>query len=346
MKSAPTTSLPNVTTAPIEAFLTAISAERGASSNTIEAYRRDLERAQAFCRTTGRQLAEASRQDLRGYLGNLAADGLSPSTRSRHVSSLRQFFKFLILEGLRDDDPTQGLQAPRHAKPIPRTLTVEEVDKLLAAASAMTTHTVGRDRLRAVRIHCLLEMLYATGMRITELVTLPYSVLQGDSRVLVIRGKGGRERLVPLNSAAHDALAAYLAEADRGLDGGRELKPSKWLFPARSDTGHITRQAVARDLKHVAEAARIDPERVSPHVLRHAFASHLLNRGADLRAVQQLLGHADISTTEIYTHVLDERLKALVHAHHPLAQLTERGIEAGEGEVEYGPDSNQVVPKA
>lgn len=305
----------------IDAFLAALAAERGASTNTLEAYRRDLERAQEFCTSVGSSLLEAAPDNLRAHLNSLAAAGLSASTRTRHISSLRQFYGFLVLDGIRNDDPARRLEAPKQFKPIPRILSVAEVDRLLTVARRLTEEARGRDRLRALRTHCLVEMLYATGMRITELVTLPRSAVKGDTRVLLIRGKGGRERMVPLNTAAREALEAYLAEAERGLDGGRGLKASKWLFPARSETGHVTRQAVARDLKEIAESADVDPERVSPHVLRHAFATHLLNRGADLRAVQQLLGHADISTTEIYTHVLDERLKALVHTHHPLAKL-------------------------
>lgn len=307
-------------------FLTALAAERGASENTLAAYRRDLERAAHFmAATAGKDLPHAGIDDLRAYLANLATDGLSATSRARHLSTLRQFFQFLQREDLREDDPTRGLQSPKAAKPLPRTLTVAEVDLLLASARAMAEAATGRERLRTRRIHCLLEMLYATGLRITELVTLPRSVLRGDTRVLFVRGKGGRERMVPLNDAARQALALYLEDADRGADGGSGLRHSKWLFAARSQEGHVTRQSVARDLKDVAEAAGIAPDRVSPHVLRHAFASHLLDRGADLRAVQQLLGHADISTTEIYTHVLDERLRKLVNTHHPLAARTGAG---------------------
>ncbi|MEM9028528.1 MAG: site-specific tyrosine recombinase XerD [Pseudomonadota bacterium] len=305
---------------PVSAFLTALAAERGAAENTIAAYRSDFERAAAFLGGGPTHLSRATANDLSAYVTHLADAGLSPKTRARHISSLRQFFRFLVLEGTIGIDPSRGLEAPKQAKSLPRSLTVAEVESLLSAARGQAAKATGREKLRALRIYCLLEMLYATGLRITELISLPRTVLRGDPRLLMIRGKGGRERLVPMNDAARTALAAYLDFAAQGSDGGSGLKSSKWLFAARSQHGHVTRQAVARDLKHVADAAGIDPDRVSPHVLRHAFASHLLDRGADLRAVQQLLGHADISTTEIYTHVLDERLKALVATHHPLAQ--------------------------
>jgi integrase/recombinase XerD len=201
-------------------------------------------------------------------------------------------------------------------------LSVAEVDRLITAAEERTRSVTGRERVRALRLHALLEMLYATGMRVSELITLPANVLAGDPRVLTIRGKGGRERLVPLNDAAQAALARYLAIGENGEPDVSRRIASRWLFPSRGAAGHYTRQRLGQELKDLAETAGIDPERVSPHVLRHAFASHLLDRGADLRSVQQLLGHADISTTEIYTHVLEERLKQLVFRHHPLAART------------------------
>ena len=210
-------------------------------------------------------------------------------------------------------DPTSGLQGPKKQRALPKVLSIAEVDRLLAVSQNQCEGQEGRAFFRALRFHCLLEILYATGMRVSELVGLPRSVLRGEKRVLTIKGKGGRERLVPLNATARSALDAFLGVSGR-------FDNSEWLFPSKSALGHVTRQGFAQDLKEVAEAAGIAPERVSPHVLRHAFASHLLDRGADLRAVQQLLGHADISTTEIYTHVLQERLKALVNAHHPLAK--------------------------
>ncbi len=314
----------------IAEFLSALAAERGASENTLEAYRRDLERAVVSIVTPGDKLSNATDAQLRGYLASLAAEGLAPASRARHLSALRQFFQYQLAEGAIAVDPTRGIDPPKASKPLPRTLTVNEVDKLLATAARLASDAQpGRDRLKARRTSCILEMLYATGMRISELVTLPRSVLRGDERVMIITGKGGRERMVPLSNAARDALYAYLEDVGRGADGGSGLTHSKWLFPARGATGHLSRQAAGRDIKEVAEVAGLDPDRLSPHVLRHAFASHLLDRGADLRAVQQLLGHADISTTEIYTHVLDARLKALVQEHHPLAVLRASASEPG-----------------
>ena len=222
-------------------------------------------------------------------------------------------FKFLNNEAVIDLDPASGLTGPKRQRPLPKTLSVAEVDRLLDVSAKRSDGQEGRALFRALRSHALLELLYATGMRVTELVSLPRSVLRGDKRVFTIKGKGGRERLVPLNPSARDALDRYLSVAGR-------FDNSPWLFPSKAADGHVTRQAFAGDLKDVAEAAGLDPDRISPHVLRHAFASHLLDRGADLRAVQQLLGHADISTTEIYTHVLEERLKKLVAEHHPLAK--------------------------
>jgi integrase/recombinase XerD len=245
----------------------------------------------------------------------LSEAGLSASSRARALSAVRQLYKFLVAEGQVTDDPTEGHAGPRRKRPLPKTLSVAEVDKLIAAAARRTESCDGIELARALRLYCLIEMLYATGMRVSELVSLPRSVLAGDARVLTIKGKGGRERLVPLNPSARAALDRYLA-----VTTGEGRVSSKWLFPSKSAEGHLTRQRFAQDLKLVAEEAGLDAERVSPHVLRHAFASHLLDRGADLRSVQRLLGHADISTTEIYTHVLEERLKKLVHEHHPLAK--------------------------
>jgi len=305
---------------PIESFLEARQAERGLAVNTCDAYRRDLEQARAHLAAVGISLTSATTDDLRGYLTSLGDDGLSPATRARHLSSLRQLYRFLEAEGVIAQDPTRALDVPQAAQRLPKTLSVAEVDRLIGAAHAQVAEAGdARDRLAALRFVCLVELLYATGMRVSELVSLPRAVLRGDRRALMIKGKGGRERLVPLNTAARDALDAYIAASDGGAAGALAGDRARWLFPARSDTGHVTRQSFARDLKSLATAAGIEANRVSPHVLRHAFASHLLDRGADLRAVQTLLGHADISTTQIYTHVLEERLKALVHTHHPLA---------------------------
>lgn len=303
----------DVTAAAIADFLDMIDAERGASQNTRDAYARDLNDYAAFLSSRAIGAPDADGATLQAYIAKLADDGLAPASRARRLSCVRQFYKFLRLDGVVERDPTHGLSAPRKQRTLPKILSVAEVDHLMRAAAARVDGTTGREQFRALRFQCLLEMLYATGMRVSELVSLPRNILRGDPRVLTIRGKGGRERLVPLNPQARDVLLRF-------LDMSGPATSSRHLFPAQSAEGHVTRQGFALELKQVAEAAGIDPVRVSPHVLRHAFASHLLDRGADLRTVQQLLGHADISTTEIYTHVLQERLKKLVEDHHPLAQ--------------------------
>lgn len=297
----------------ISLFLEMLAAERGAAQNTLDAYRRDLDDYAGFFGARGRPLEAADSKDIQAYLQQLTDAGLSPASRARRLSAVRQLYKFLAAEGVVDGDPAAGLAGPKKARALPRVLSIAEVDLLIATAAKRIEGTEAHERFRALRFLCLLEMLYATGMRVSELVSLPRSVLRGDKRVMTIKGKGGRERLVPLNPAAQAALEGYLAVAGRHDN-------SPWLLASKSDAGHVTRQGFALELKDVAEAAGLDVERVSPHVLRHAFASHLLDRGADLRAVQQLLGHADISTTEIYTHVLQERLKKIVNEHHPLAK--------------------------
>ncbi len=297
----------------LAAFLEMIAAERGAAQNTLDAYSRDLAEFLAFLDGRSRTAVSADTKDIQAYLHAIMEDGLAPASRARRLSSIRQFYKFLSSESVVTIDPTLGLSGPKKARTLPKVLSVAEVDRLIGAAAKRVDGQDGRALFRALRFLCLLEVLYATGMRVSELVSLPRSVLRGDPRVLTIKGKGGRERLVPLNPAAREALERYLAVSGR-------FDNSPWLFASKSAEGHVTRQGFALDLKDVAHDAGLDPERVSPHVLRHAFASHLLDRGADLRAVQQLLGHADISTTEIYTHVLQERLKALVNEHHPLAK--------------------------
>jgi integrase/recombinase XerD len=298
----------------IRNFLEMLSAERGAAANTIAAYQRDCDALLGFLDTRGKSLTQTDSRDVQAYIQSLSQEGLAAASRARRLSSVRQLFKFLAAESIIDADPSEGMAGPKRERPLPRTLSVAEVDRLIVAAAKQAEGQDGRALFRALRFYCLLEILYATGMRVSELVSLPRSVLRGDPRVLTIKGKGGRERLVPLNPAARAALDRYLAVAGR-------FDNSPWLFASKSAEGHVTRQGFAVDLKACAGEAGLDPERVSPHVLRHAFASHLLDRGADLRAVQQLLGHADISTTEIYTHVLEERLKKLVNEHHPLAKL-------------------------
>lgn len=293
----------------LEPFLEMMVAERGAAANTVDAYRRDLTGFAAYIARRGRPLESAESGDIRGYLGHLAESGQSPSTAARRLSALRQFFGFLLSEQLRDDDPSTVIDAPRRVRPLPKILSEREVDALLGAARR-------RDGPEGARLTALTEMLYASGLRVSELVGLPLSAVRGDQHVLIVRGKGGRERMVPLGEPATEALAAYLELRPRFLAGGAD---SPWLFPSRGVAGHLTRHRFAQLLKELAVEAGLNPRKVSPHVLRHAFASHLLANGADLRSVQTMLGHADISTTQIYTHVLAERLSALVRDHHPLA---------------------------
>lgn len=303
----------------IEAFLEMLSAERGAARNTLDAYERDLKDFAGFLSTRDRALDAATSRDIRDYLEGLTAQGLSASTAARRLSALRQFHGFLFAESIRKDDPCGSIEGPRRARPLPKTLTVEEVDALLAAARRAED---GRTQEEAVlaykraRLVCLMEVLYATGLRVSELVGLPLTAVRGEERFLAVSGKGGRERLVPLSETAREAIDAYLPL--RTVRLGDHVSP--WLFPSRGRQGHLTRHRFAQLLKDLAISAGLDPTRVSPHTLRHAFASHLLANGADLRSVQQMLGHADISTTQIYTHVLDERLKELVQSHHPLAK--------------------------
>jgi len=303
----------------VEAFLAMLAAERGAAGNTLGAYRRDLDEFLAFLGTRGRSLRHVQPADIGAYLRSCSEGGLAPASRARRLSAVRQLFKFLAGEGVIAEDPALGLAGPKIQRTLPKMLSVAEVDRLIGAARAHTEIGKGRDHVRALRLHALIETLYATGLRVSELVSLPRSVLAGDGRVLTVKGKGGRERLVPLNQAARDALDRYLNVGRDEADDVAPMVRTKWLFASRGAEGHLTRQRLAQELKELASEAGLDPARVSPHVLRHAFASHLLDRGADLRSVQQLLGHADISTTQIYTHVLEERLKKLVFEHHPLS---------------------------
>jgi len=296
----------------IELFLDMLAAERGAGRNTLEAYSRDLADLAAHLNGAGGGIAKAGTEDLRGYIAALSKRGFKATTVARHVSALRQFFRFLYAEGKRSDDPAAVLEGPKRGQVLPKVLSIPEVDALLETARRATQTDNAAARLRAARLYCLIEVLYATGLRVSELVALPVSAGRRDQRMLSVRGKGGKERLVPLNQAAKRAMDAYLALRS-------EAASSKWLFPSFGAQGHLTRQHFARDLKALGQSCGIQSSRLSPHVLRHAFASHLLHNGADLRVVQTLLGHADISTTQIYTHVLEERLKALVRDLHPLA---------------------------
>ena len=282
----------------IEAFLEMQLVERGAARNTLLAYRRDLE---TFAATVA-DVAAATGDELRHVLASLAKEGAAPSTQARKLSALRQFHRYLLREGVRADDPTNLLDVPRLGAPLPKYLSEAEVDALLEAADLQP---------QAELMRAALEMLYATGLRVSELLSLPRRALAGQGEMLLIRGKGGRERIVPLSEAARTAAQPLMKSG------------SPHLFPGRDPAQPLTRQGFGVMLKHTALDAGIDPSRVSPHVLRHSFASHMLARGADLRSLQMLLGHADIATTQIYTHVLAERLQRLVEAHHPLARAKE-----------------------
>ncbi|MCX8999210.1 site-specific tyrosine recombinase XerD [Rhizobiaceae bacterium BDR2-2] len=304
----------------IEAFLEMLSAERGASVNTLAAYRRDLEDLRTFLKQRGTGMLEAGSADLSAYMTRLAGEGLKTTSQARKLSSLRQFSKFLYAEGLRTDDPSAILDAPKKGRPLPKTMGVDQVTRLLDCAAKEAEAAQPEERLKRLRMLALVELLYATGMRVSELLALPARVLGEEGRFLVIRGKGAKERLVPLSRAAIAALREYGAALAAAAETDARLKDSPWLFPAASKEGHLPRQVFARDLKDLAIRAGLSPSLLSPHVLRHAFASHLLQNGADLRAVQELLGHSDISTTQIYTHVLEERLQQLVQTHHPLAK--------------------------
>lgn len=290
----------------LEAFLEMLAAERGAARLTLGAYRGDLENLARHLGAKGVALESAGAPLLHDYL---AAARVAPRTLARRVSAIRQFYKFLVIEGVRQDDPAAGLETPRLGRPLPKVLSEDEVSRLLEAAAKFP----GAEGLRLL---CLIEFLYASGLRISELVGLPLAAARGNPAVLLVRGKGGRERVVPLGAPAREALGRYLAERERFLPGAR---PSPWLFPSRGKGGHLSRQRCGQLLKELALAAGIPPERLSPHVFRHAFASHLLDHGADLRSVQEMLGHASITTTEIYTHVLPDRLRRLVEERHPLA---------------------------
>jgi integrase/recombinase XerD len=299
----------------IELFLDMIAAERGASANTLDAYRRDLGDFSADLAGAGNTVAAADSDALRAHLGRLAKRGLAAASVARRLSAIRQLYRFLYSEGHRSDDPAAVIEGPKRGRSLPKVLSVKQVDDLLSQAREGMKAEAKSERLRAARLNCLLEVLYATGLRVSELVALPEAAARRDLRMLVIRGKGGRERLVPLNDQAKRAMTDYLA-----LRAEAKLDKSKWLFPSFGESGHLSRQHFARELKELAAAAGLKAAQVSPHVLRHAFASHLLQNGADLRVVQTLLGHADISTTQIYTHVLEERLKSLVRDLHPLAE--------------------------
>jgi integrase/recombinase XerD len=301
----------------VESFLEAIASERGASRNTIEAYRRDLSDYADFLTERGTSALAAMSAEVRGFLAARGAEGLSAASLARRLSSVRQFHKHLYVEGRRADDPTLAIEGPRRARPLPKVLSVAEVDRLIGAAreGLEAEKRPARERLAAARMACLIELIYASGLRVSELVALPKSAARTKEPLIAVRGKGNKERLVPISGPARAAMKFYRDLLDAHAPGAAT---GPWLFPSDGESGHLTRQVFARELKTVAAAAGIAAARVSPHVLRHAFASHLLQNGADLRVVQDLLGHADISTTQIYTHVLDERAKAMVRDLHPL----------------------------
>ena len=300
----------------IENFLEMMSAERGAALNTVDAYRRDLDDTAEFLSSRGVKLFDAGVQDIRAAMADLSSRDFAVTSQARHLSSLRQFYRFLYGEGHRGDDPTAIVDGPKRQRPLPKTLEIDAVSKMLdlaeddAKAEAGTAST-------AKRLHAMVETLYATGLRVSELVGLPVTAARADREYVLLKGKGGKERIVPLSGKSKTALAKWICA--RNLDPAQEASP--WLFPAKSESGHIARQVFARELKLLGARAGISSALLSPHVMRHAFASHLLQNGADLRVVQELLGHADISTTQIYTHVLSEKLQRLVEDHHPLANL-------------------------
>src|SRR5580658_3273760 len=308
----------------VTGFLEALASERGASVNTIDAYRRDLADYEAYLRLQGVDALKADSGSVRGFLAARDARSLSPASLARRLSAIRQFHKFLCAEGWRRDDPTQAIEGPRRSRPLPKLLSMAEVERLIETAreGLDAVERPLRERLLAARMACLIELVYASGLRVSEVLSLKKSAASGKASLIAVSGKGNKERLAPLSRPALAAMKTFRALLDEAAPGAAA---GPWLFPGESESGHMTRQAFARDLKRVAAAAGIAPKRVSPHVLRHAFASHLLHNGADLRVVQDLLGHADISTTQIYTHVLDERAKAMVRDLHPLNDKADGG---------------------
>jgi integrase/recombinase XerD len=307
-------------------FLDMLAAEQGAGPNTLDAYRRDLTDFSEFLARDGQDFAGAQTQGLRDYLADLDRRGFKSSSVARRLSAMRHLYRFLLNERIRGDDPAAILSGPKRGRGLPKVLSIADVDRLLTHAKALSEalgeapEATAPQRLRAMRLYCLLEVLYATGLRVSELVSLPRAAARHEARMIVVRGKGNKERLVPLNEASRQAMADYLAAMEAAKPVKKNAASPKWLFPSFGESGHLSRQHFARDLKELAAAAGLAPRLVSPHVLRHAFASHLLHNGADLRIVQTLLGHTDISTTQIYTHVVEERLKSLVRDRHPLAE--------------------------
>lgn len=299
----------------IERFLEMMSAERGAAQNTLAAYQRDLSAYSAFLSAVGTGLQTAKAEHIRNYLAALDAEGLKSSSAARKLSAVRQLHNFLYGEGIVRENPATAIDAPRMRRPLPKVMTTDDVTRLIEAAETRIGRLEGKARFKAQRLYCLLELIYATGLRVSELVALKKQAIAKGPQFIVVKGKGGRERMVPVSQKAFAAVQAYLAAL---REQGDDETP--WLFPSHGDGGYLTRQHFALELKALALEAGFGADQVSPHVLRHAFASHLLAGGADLRAVQQMLGHADISTTQIYTHVQTDRLRSAVETHHPLAK--------------------------
>ena len=300
----------------IESFLEMMSAERGASINTLSAYRRDLLDFSVHLSTKAGSMRSATRDDIKAYLAFLSRSGVSGSTQARRLSALRQFYVFLYSEEVRGDDPTDAIEAPRRVRPLPRTLSHDDMNALIAAA-----HDVAAKSSEGARLACILEVLYASGLRVSELVALPLSAARARDGFMLVRGKGQKERLAPLNRTAQQKIADYLKVRDDFLPAGaRRGHAERFLFPSRGAEGHLTRRRCHQMLKQLAIAAKLDPEKLSPHVLRHAFATHLVEGGADLRSIQTMLGHADIATTQIYTHVAKDHLTEVVEAAHPLSR--------------------------
>jgi integrase/recombinase XerD len=295
----------------VEAFLEMMAVERAAARNTLAAYEKDLVDASGFLAGRGRDLTDAGLEDIEAYFLDLGARGLSPATATRRRAAVRGLYRFALGEGWRADDPSRRIDAPKKGRPLPHVLTRDEIDRLIAAAGA-------KDGAAGLRLACMVELLYASGLRISELLALPLAAVVREPAYLIVKGKGGKERLAPLNDPARAAIATYLPARASFLPKG--AKESPWLFPSRGAGGRLTARRFAQMLSEAAVAAGIDPSRISPHGLRHAFATHLLEGGADLRAVQKLLGHADIATTQIYTHVAQDRLRTVMEKSHPLAR--------------------------
>jgi integrase/recombinase XerD len=299
----------------VDAFLEMMAAERAAAANTLKAYAKDLADAHAFLASRKSDLAVASAEDIEAYFAALGARGLAPATAARRRAAVRQFYRFVLGERWREDDPSRRVDAPKRGRPLPKVLSRDEIERLIAAAGAKDAESGGAAGLR---LACLIELIYASGLRVSEATSLTLAAVARDPAYLMVRGKGGKERLAPLNNAARAAIKAYLAVRTSFLPKG--AKDSPWLFPSRGQGGRLTPRRFAQLLDEAARAAGVDPAKVSPHVLRHAFATHLLEGGADLRVVQTLLGHADIATTQIYTHVTEGRLREVVETKHPLAR--------------------------